>query len=142
MASSIKFVIAFFQKLAHDLLIFANPLLLKLIISFAKSGQEPMWKGILYSFLLLCTTRYIFLKIRNSCWGKAYSGCPNTELVRYSNDRKLENGLVFKWWDKMEASSHNQIKMTELRLEYDRKIFTTMNVTKNDRILHKMANIL
>jgi hypothetical protein len=57
MASSAKFAVAFLQKLAHDLLIFATPLLLKLIISFAKSGEDPLWKGILYAFLLLSSTR-------------------------------------------------------------------------------------
>ncbi|CAL4099766.1 unnamed protein product, partial [Meganyctiphanes norvegica] len=46
-------------KLFHDCLQFLSPLILKKIIDFAtnkESGDEPMWRGVMYAlFLLMCT---------------------------------------------------------------------------------------
>ncbi|XP_053672165.1 multidrug resistance-associated protein 1 [Anopheles nili] len=45
------FLLGSFLKLGQDLLTFASPQILKLIIDFV-SGDEPMWKGLLYAITL------------------------------------------------------------------------------------------
>ena len=49
-----RFIGGSLLKLIHDLLIFIPPYILKRIIQFAK-GDEEMWKGIVYAFILLIT---------------------------------------------------------------------------------------
>ena len=39
-------------KMVHDVLVFISPYVLKRIINFAK-GEEEMWKGVVYAFILL-----------------------------------------------------------------------------------------
>ncbi|XP_035914950.1 multidrug resistance-associated protein 1 isoform X3 [Anopheles stephensi] len=45
------FLLGSFLKLGQDLLTFASPQILKLIIDFV-SGDEPMWKGLMYAITL------------------------------------------------------------------------------------------
>ncbi|XP_037352386.1 ATP-binding cassette sub-family C member 2 [Talpa occidentalis] len=60
---------SFLLKLVHDLFMFLNPQLLKLLISFANDRDTYLWKGYLYSILLfavalmqsLCLQRYFQL---------------------------------------------------------------------------------
>ncbi|KAK0171316.1 hypothetical protein PV328_009061 [Microctonus aethiopoides] len=44
-------------KLSQDIMIFISPQLLKLLIQFVE-GSEPIWKGVLYSILLLLTATF------------------------------------------------------------------------------------
>jgi|GEM_PF-161369 len=47
---------AAFFKFIYDTLMFAGPQLLKHIISFLKSPDEPLWKGYMYAGLMFATT--------------------------------------------------------------------------------------
>ncbi|XP_025086070.1 multidrug resistance-associated protein 1-like isoform X1 [Pomacea canaliculata] len=47
-----NFFVAFGFKLAHDILVFIGPQLLKLLIQFTSKKDEFMWKGYLYAVLL------------------------------------------------------------------------------------------
>ncbi|XP_048248325.1 multidrug resistance-associated protein 1-like isoform X3 [Haliotis rufescens] len=47
------FLMAAGYKLIHDILLFVNPQLLKLLINFTKNKDEMLWRGYLYSVLLV-----------------------------------------------------------------------------------------
>ena len=49
-----RFLLGSLLKMAHDVLIFISPFILKRIIRFAK-GDEEMWRGVLYACILLLT---------------------------------------------------------------------------------------
>lgn len=52
-----KMLLAAFFKFLHDVLLFASPVLLKLLIQFTSDKNEFIWKGFLYASLLLsCST--------------------------------------------------------------------------------------
>ncbi|XP_072916624.1 multidrug resistance-associated protein 1 [Hemitrygon akajei] len=49
------FMISFIYKVIHDLLMFASPEILKLLLQFVNNDKAPAWQGYFYAFLLfLC----------------------------------------------------------------------------------------
>ncbi|KAJ8721589.1 hypothetical protein PYW07_002364 [Mythimna separata] len=48
-----QFLFAVFLKVIHDVMIFASPQLLSLLIEFIDSGDQPVWKGYMYAVSML-----------------------------------------------------------------------------------------
>ncbi|XP_069761773.1 multidrug resistance-associated protein 1 isoform X2 [Narcine bancroftii] len=46
------FMISFLYKVIHDLLLFASPEILKLLLKFVRNEKAPVWQGYFYAFLL------------------------------------------------------------------------------------------
>ncbi|XP_029465938.1 canalicular multispecific organic anion transporter 1 [Rhinatrema bivittatum] len=57
-------------KLVHDLLVFASPQLLKLMIDFTQNPSEFEWKGYLYAVLL-----FVVALVQSLCLQQYFQGC-------------------------------------------------------------------